>query len=155
VANYVPYTGVLSKGFSPHVQWIRLKIDAVPSGSTDKLVLRIRPVFLDNITLFDPLELAQGQASRTTGDRTSFTATEFESLNHTFVIPAQQVPRHVWLRLSTSSTQLMHVEALPPREMLPQEHVLWLAYSALLVVLFSCLLWVFISWLGREGLVGL
>jgi signal transduction histidine kinase len=51
------------------------------------------------------------------------------------------------LRLSTSSTQLMHVEALSQREMLREEHALWLAYSALLAVLFSCLLWVFISWL--------
>ena len=146
-ASYAPYTGVLSKGFGQHVQWIRLKIDAVPSGSADKLVLRIRPVFLDNITLYDPLELGQGRAARTTGDRTPFAASEFESLNHTFVIPAQQTPRHVWLRLSTSSTQLMHVEALTPRNMLRDEHVLWLAYSALLAVLFSCLLWVFISWL--------
>ena len=147
LASYTPYTGVLSKGFSPNAQWVRLKIGAVPSASTDKLVLRIRPVFLDQITLYDPIEQEQGRAARTTGDRTPFLATEFESLNHTFVIPAHQAPRHVWLRLSTSSTQLMHVEALSQREMLREEHSLWLAYSALLAVLFSCLLWVFISWL--------
>lgn len=146
-APYMPYKGVLSKGFSRDVQWVRLKIDGVQPGVTDKLVLRIRPVFLDQITLFDPLEQDPGRASRTTGDRTPFAATEFESLNHAFVIPAHRVPRHVWLRLSTSSTQLMHVEALSQREMLRQEHTLWLAYSALLAVLFSCLLWVFISWL--------
>jgi two-component system, sensor histidine kinase LadS len=147
LASYTPYTGVLSKGFSPNAQWVRLKIGAMPNPSTDKLVLRIRPVFLDQITLYDPIEQEQGRAARTTGDRTPFLATEFESLNHTFVIPAHQAPRHVWLRLSTSSTQLMHVEALSQREMLREEHSLWLAYSALLAVLFSCLLWVFISWL--------
>ena len=146
-ASYTPYKGVLSKGFSRDVQWVRLKIDGVQPGVTDKLVLRIRPVFLDQITLFDPLEQDPGRASRTTGDRTPFATTEFESLNHAFVIPAHQAPRHVWLRLSTSSTQLMHVEALSQREMLREEHALWLAYSALLAVLFSCLLWVFISWL--------
>lgn len=145
-ASYTPYSGVLSKGFNPHAQWVRLKVDGVPSGS-DTLVLRIRPVFLDSITLYDPLELAQGRVPRTTGDRTPFQATEFESLNHTFVIPAQPGPREVWLRLSTTSTQLMQVEALTPREMLREEHTLWLAYSALLAVIFSCLLWVFTSWL--------
>ena len=143
-ASYTPYKGVLSKGFGRDVQWVRLKIDGVQPGVTDKLVLRIRPVFLDHITLFDPLEQDPGRASRTTGDRTPFAATEFESLNHAFVIPAHQAPRHVWLRLSTSSTQLMHIEALSQREMLREEHALWLAYSALLAVLFSCLLWVFI-----------
>lgn len=146
-ASYQPYKGVLSKGFSLDVQWVRLKIDGVEPGVTDKLVLRIRPVFLDQITLFDLLEEDPVRASRTTGDRTPFAATEFESLNHAFVIPAHQAPRHVWLRLSTSSTQLMHVEALSQREMLREEHALWLGYSALLAVLFSCLLWVFISWL--------
>lgn len=144
---YKLYTGVLSKGFSRDVQWVRLKIDGVEQGVTDKLVLRIRPVFLDHITLFDPLEQNPGRASRSTGDRTPFAATEFESLNHAFVIPSHQAPRHIWLRLSTTSTQLMHVEALSQREMLREEHALWLAYSALLAVLFSCLLWVFISWL--------
>lgn len=146
-AQYTPYSGVLSKGFGPQAQWVRLRVDGVPSGSSDSLVLRIRPVFLDKITLYDPLELAKDKPERTTGDRTPLQSTEFESLNHTFVIPAQQAPRDVWLRLRTTSTQLMHVEALTPREMLRQEHTLWLAYSALLAILFSCLLWVFISWL--------
>jgi signal transduction histidine kinase len=146
-ASYTPYTGVLSKGFSPHVQWVKLRVDGMPIANSEKLVLRMRPVFLDNITLFDPVELAQGKAARTTGDRTPLVATEFESLNHTFVIPAQQAPRDVWLRLSTTSTQLMHVEALTPRDMLREEHFLWLAYSALLAVLLSSILWVFSSWL--------
>lgn len=146
-ASYTPYTGVLSKGFSPHVQWIKLRVGGVQSGVADSLVLRIRPVFLDNITLYDPADLAQGRAVRTAGDRTPLVATEFESLNHTFVIPALQTPRDVWLRLTTSSTQLMHVEALSLRDILRNEHYLWLAYSALLAVIFSCLLWVFISWL--------
>lgn len=146
-AQYTPYVGVLSKGFSQHVQWIRLKIDTVAADTTDSLVLRIRPVFLDSITLYDPAQLAHRREGRITGDRTPLASTEFESLNHAFVIPVQPAPRDVWLRLFTSSTQLMHVEALTPREMLREEHFLWLAYSALLALLFSCLLWVFISWL--------
>jgi hypothetical protein len=109
LASYTPYNGVLSKGFNPYVQWVKLRVDGVLPGVSDKLVLRIRPVFLDDIKLFDPAELAQGKAARTTGDRTPLVATEFASLNHTFVIPAQQVPRDVWLRLSTTSTQLMWV----------------------------------------------
>lgn len=152
-ADYIPFNGVLSKGFSPHAQWVRLKIDSVPSGGDDKLVLRIRPIFLDHITVFDPIALDSGKASRTTGDRTPFVATEFESLNHTFVIPAHQAPRHVWLRLSTTSTHLMHVEALTQREMLREELSLWLAYSALMAVLFCCLIWVFISWLQDRDAV--
>ena len=154
-ASYTPYSGLLSKGFGPQAQWVRLQIDGVPAGSTDTLVLRIRPVFLDSITLYDPVQLSQGRAARMAGDTVPFVATEFESLHHTFVIPAQPAPRTVWLRLATTSTQLMHIEALTPREMLREEHKLWLAYSALLAVLFSCWLWVVIAWLqGRDAVNG-
>ena len=146
-ATYTPYSGVLSKGFNAHAQWIRLKIDAVSADGPATLVLRIRPVFLDHITLYDPAEPMQGRAARSTGDRTSLASSEFESLNHTFVIPAQAAPREVWLRLVTSSTQLIHVEALSPRDMLRVEHRLWLAYSGLLALIFSCLFWVLLAWL--------
>lgn len=146
-ATYTPYSGVLSKGFSSHAQWIRLRIGAVPSGGPDTLVLRIRPVYLDSITLFDPVDMSRGQTSRNTGDWTSWQSTEFESLHHTFVIPAQPAPRYIWLRLSTASTQLLHVEALSPRDMLREEHGLWLVYSAILALILSFLVWVLMAWL--------
>lgn len=154
-ASYTTYTGVLSKGFSGDMQWIRLKIDAVPANGPNTLVLRIRPVYLDTITLFDPAELDKGHAPRTAGDTTPLLSTEFESLNHAFVIPALQAPRHVWLRLSTTSTQLLHAEALTPRDMLREEHELLLVYSALLALIFSFLVWVFMAWLrDRDSVNG-
>lgn len=152
-ATYTPYGGVLGKGFGPQAQWIRLKIGAVPADGPNTLVLRIRPVFLDSITLYDPAELAQGRAARATGDRTPLDSSEFESLHHTFVIPAQQVPREVWLRLVSTSTQLIHVEALTPREMLREEHGLWLVYSGLLALIFSSLVWVLMAWLRDHDVV--
>ena len=152
-AIYTPYSGVLSKGFNAHAQWIRLRIAAVPPGGQDNLVLRIRPVFLDQITLFDPAAQSLGQAPRTTGDLTPVQSTEFESLNHTFVIPAQSTPRDVWLRLRTQSTQLLHVEALSPRDLLRLEHSLWLAYSALLALILSFLVWVLMAWVRDRDMV--
>ena len=60
------------------------------------------------------------------------------------------------LRLTTTSTQLMHVEVLSPREMLRQEHGLWLVYSALLAFILSFLVWVFLAWLrDRDPVNGL
>ncbi len=147
LAQYTPYSGVLSKGFNRDAQWIRLKVAALPDREGRTLVLRIRPVFLDELALYDPADTSRGAAARTAGDRTALAKAEFDSLNHNFVIAAQPVPREIWLRLVTTSTQLVHVEALTPQGMLHDEHYLWLAYSALLAVLFSCLLWVCISWL--------
>jgi len=152
-ASYTAYTGVLSKGFSADVQWIRLKIDAVPADGPDTLVLRIRPVFLDEITLFDPVDLSRGQEARTTGDLMPWQSNAFESLHHSFVIAAQTAPRDVWLRLSTTSTQLLHVEALSPREMLRDEHGLGLMYAVLLSLILSFLVWVFMAWLSDRDTV--
>lgn len=146
-AGYTPYTGVLSKGFTPDVQWVRLKIDGVPMDGPSTLILRIRPVYLDKITLFDPADFSRDASPRSVGDLTPVMFTEFESLHHAFVIAAQPTPRDVWLRLETASTQLMHVEALTPREMLRDEHDLWLVYSALLALILSFLVWVFLAWL--------
>lgn len=155
-ATYTPYTGVLSQGFGPQAQWLRLKIDAVPIDGPATLVLRIRPVYLDSITLYDPLALAQGQSARITGDLSPWQDNEFESLQHNFVIAAQHEPREVWLRLRTTSTQLIHVEALSPREMLREEHRLWLIYSGLIALLLTCLVWVFLAWLhDRDGVNGI
>ena len=153
VATYTPYTGVLGKGFGAQAQWIRLKIGAVPVDGPSTLVMRIRPVFLDSITIYDPAELEHGRAARTTGDRTPLESSESESLHHTFVIPAQQVPREVWLRLVSTSTQLIHVEVLTPREMLREEKGLWLLYSGLLALIFSSLVWVLMAWLHDHDVV--
>lgn len=152
-ATYTPYSGVLSKGFSRDVQWIRLRIAAVSGGGVDQLILRIRPIFLDEIELFDPLQPSGGPLPRATGDLTPWQSSEFDSLHHTFIIPAGQAPRDVWLRLSTTSTQLMHVEALSPRQMLREDHRLWLAYSALLALILSFLVWVLLAWLRDRDVV--
>lgn len=155
VATYTPYPGLLSKGFSPNVQWVRLKIKGVPETVSSTLVLRIRPVYLDSIALFDPLQLSAADPIRVTGDQSPWQSTEFESLHHTFQIPTSPETREVWLRLSTQSTQLLHVEALTPRDMLHEEHGLWLVYSALLALIMTFLAWVFLAWIkDRDPLNG-
>lgn len=147
LANYMPYTGVLSKGYSTSVQWVRLTIKGVPASVSNTLVIRIRPVYLDRIELFDPIDPTQANAVRIAGDLSAWQSTEFESLHHTFQIPTHPVAREIWLRLSSDSTQLMHVEALTPRDMLHEEHGLWLIYSALLALILTFLAWVFLAWL--------
>jgi signal transduction histidine kinase len=146
-AHYTPYANLLSKGYSPATQWVRLKIAASSAADSNSLVLRIRPIYLDEISLFDPADPSSHPQPRTTGDWTPWQSSEFESLNHTFLIPAQAQERYVWLRLSTTSTQLLQVEALAPRDMLREEQRLWLFYSVLLGLIFAFLVWVFLAWL--------
>ena len=152
--SYIPYDGVLSKGYNHSVQWVRLTIGPAAPG-IDALVLRIRPVYLDQISLFDPSEPSTLSSPKPAGDRVAWQAGAFESLNHNFIIPASPQPRQIWLRLQTTSTQMLHVEALTPIEMMHHEHLLWLLYSAFLALIMSFIIWVLLAWLqGRDGVNG-
>jgi len=152
--SFTAYEGVLGRGYTQAAIWVRLQI--VPtehSAADDKLVLRIRPVFLDRITLFDPLDTSGKH--RMTGDQTDYKNQEYKSLAHTFVIPMGQQPRYVWLRLEAASTTLMHVQALSLDDMQNDENRLMLInfFTLSLIVVFVLL--AMINWVNyREFLYG-
>lgn len=149
--EYIPYTGVLNKGYTQSAIWIRLRID--PAGDATKLVLRIRPTYLDEIELFDPLQLTKQR--RLTGDRQPTVKEEYRSLNFNFVLPGGEAMREIWLRLKTTSTNLIYVEALPLGEAQKADHGQELIYSILLAVQLFFLVWALIHWLPqRERIIG-
>jgi len=150
--NFTPYEGVLSQGYTPSAIWIQLRIQPTEKiDANDKLVLRIRPTYLDEITLFDPLDTS-GQL-RQTGDQISYSKEEFKSLTHTFVIPAGTESRDIWLRLKATSTTLMHIEALSVDDMQIDEHRLLATYYSVLALILVFLLVVLINWINyREFL---
>ncbi len=147
-----PYAGVLSRGYTKAAIWIRLQITPPRhSKPDDEVVLRIRPVFLDEIRLFDPLDTSG--AERIVGDTTPISASEFTSLSHTFVIPAGSEPRTLWLRLRTTSTNLLTVEAMTRSEMAASELHLNLAYFIVMAFIAMFMLLVVFNWPGqREAL---
>jgi two-component system, sensor histidine kinase LadS len=135
--TFTPYTGILTEGFVDSVYWLRLRIDPGlaqnsnelaggfpptirPSDvGTDKLVLRVRPPYLDQVELFDPLEPDKGD--RVTGNIMPWRDSEFGSLNHGFVIPKGDAPRDVWLRVAATSTLIVGVDVLPYDQMRASE----------------------------------
>jgi signal transduction histidine kinase len=147
--QYRAFEGVLSRGYTQSAIWMRLTI--TPPEGADKLVLRIRPVYLDEIVLFDPLDTTGKQ--RKVGDTTSYKDNEYESLAHTFEITAGSKPRDVWLRLKSTSTMLINIEALTLDEMQDSEFDLKLSYFGVLAVVAMFMLLVLISWFNyRESL---
>lgn len=144
-----PYSGVLSRGYTDAAIWIKLDI-APPVGAKadDDIVLRIRPVYLDEISLFDPLD-TRGK-TRTVGDILPMNANEFTSLSHTFVVPAGEQPRTVWLRVKTTSTCLVNVEALSREEMVSSELKLNFAYFSALALVGMLALLVLAIWINHR-----
>jgi signal transduction histidine kinase len=150
-----PYTGVLSRGYTNGAIWMKLEITPpADAKEDDEIVLRIRPVYLDEISLFDPLDKS-GKA-RTVGDAVPITANEFTSLSHTFVIPAGDKPRAIWLRVKATSTSLVSVEAMTRGEMMRSELALNLADFGLLAIVGMFAMLVLINWVNnRESLYAL
>lgn len=158
-ADFVPYQSVLSRGFGSSPVWVRLTIDPTAAGAIhsaaqeDKLILRIRPVYLDHVELFDPAFPAA--TPRVTGDRWPSKRDEFRSANLNFEIPRGQAPRDIYLKLTSSSTRLLYVEAYSLRDLYTADSRLMTWYGVALGLSMLFLVWGLVSWLiSKELLLG-
>jgi hypothetical protein len=160
--KWTTFNRVLTHGYTPSAIWLRLTVDPDVSqpegpinrlGTDDKLILRIRPAVLDHIELFDPLE--SSDTPRLTGDHTAAQGDEYGSLNFNFVIPKGNAPRTIWLRLVTSSTSLIYVEALGLAELRKSDRHIELIYSIILALLVLFVAWGMFHWSAhRDKVVG-
>ena len=115
VAHFEPVGLILSKGYTDSALWVRLEVR--PRDDGGPLVLRIRPNFLDEVTLFSPdLAQAHGWKTQITGDRTPFVARELGSTTLGFEVTPSASQRVYYLRLKTSSAAIFNVQALDPRQ---------------------------------------
>lgn len=112
-----PYEGVLSAGYGAAPVWLRLRIDATHEAPADasRLYLRVRPLYLDDITLYDPLQQPIRRAPL--GDRHPVSAQSEPTTTFLFELPIGSGPRDVWLRVQTTSTRLIYAEVLTPAEL--------------------------------------
>jgi signal transduction histidine kinase len=153
----LPYTGMLSKGFGSSVIWLRLRIDPqagqVSLKDPDRLVLRIRPVYLDDIQVFDPLA-PQGLVGRT-GDIYNPRLDEFEGMDFLWPIARGTQPRDIWLRLDSTSTRQIDVQALSVETLDQRTRVQQLVFAVYIGLILIFAVWALVYWLfSRENLIG-
>ena len=151
------FDGVLSRGFGASIIWVRLRIDpsvSQPAGQgPDQLVLRIRPVYLDEIEVFDPLAPA-GQAG-SIGDRLHPRGQVYEGLDFMLPIARGHAPRDIWLRLSSTSTRQISVQAVTLDDLQRLTHVQQLVYAVYIGVIFVFMVWGLVYWVfSREHAIG-
>lgn len=148
--TYVPFSGVLNRGYSASVFWIRITIDPQAgsggtTGADDRLILRIRPPYLDTVELFDPAWPASHP--RITGDLYRWSASEHPSASFSFVLPRGEAPRDVWIRLETTSSSLIDVDVLTPEQAARAELQQAVASALYLGVVCMMAAWGFVQWL--------
>ncbi len=104
----------LSRGYGAGVLWVRLTIDParyLKSGPRPaELVLRMRPAYVDEVKVFDPL--APGGFAGVVGDRYHPASAALLGTDFLLPITLGEAPREVWLRLQSTSSRQLHVVAL-------------------------------------------
>jgi len=151
------FEGVLSRGFGTSVIWIRLRIDPTlhpsPAREPDRLVLRVRPVYLDDIQVHDP-SLQPGKVLFM-GDRHHPRRDEMEGLDFLMPLPAGTQARDIWLRVSSTSTRQIDAQVLnvPDLNRLSRhQQLVFAGYMGLIAVLmvWGAVYYVF----SREKVIG-
>ena len=127
---------LLTAGYTTASQWLRL---TVAPSSEKTLVLRIRPTYLDAVTLYqrDPEHPGQWLA-QSTGDTFSFH--ERDSLypgTLGFMIQGRPQPTVYYLKLQTASTAMMYAEVLPSKASSLKN----LRHGMILMIYLALMLW--------------
>ncbi|MCX7216846.1 MAG: ATP-binding protein [Burkholderiales bacterium] len=150
-----PFTGVLSRGFTASATWLELSIAGDPGARKgDTWILRVRPTYLDDLELHDPLDTSG--RTRKGGDHVEWPDAEVKSLSHGFVIPASTEPRQIWLRLSTTSSSFIHVQVMTPEEFQYSRLLQEMVYGLMLGVLLLFFLWAVLHWVQwRETMMAM
>ncbi len=153
--DFQPFEGTLSAGFGSAPIWLRLRIAAPPPGHTDnnRLMLRIRPVYLDDIQVFDPL--APSGLAGVTGDRYPPAQAAFRSMDFLLPLPRGEAARDIWIRLESTSTRQIDVQALSLEDLsrvMSRQQVFFALYIG---IIFLLAVWGVTAWLfTREALIG-
>lgn len=112
-AEFQPAGPILTRGYTESVYWLRLVVRTPAPGRA--LVLRIRPAFVDEVTLYAPDASAPGRwRVQVTGDRTPFLQRSHAAVTLGFVVRPVELETSYYLRLRTASASILSVEALEP-----------------------------------------
>lgn len=154
---FQPYQGVLSQGYGHGAIWLRLRLQPHPENvvtrENDRLILRIRPVYLDNIQVYDPL-VADGLVG-VTGDRSHPREQVYDSLSFLLPIARGDQARDIWLRIQTSSTRQIAVQVLNFEDLQRREQGEQIAISLYLGLILLLMIWGLVHWLfSKEPLIG-
>jgi len=161
-----PFRETLSRGYGTGVVWLRLRIDPhaslapanpqagfAPATPPQELVLRMRPAYLDEVVVFDPL-VPGGQVGAV-GDRFHPRLDVMQGADFLMPIARGNAPRDIWLRLDSTSTRQIHVAAVARSELATLTLRQTLVASLYIGVVLVLTVWgVAHSLLHRDGVMG-
>lgn len=144
-ADFSPFQEIFIGGYSPDVFWIRLRIASPADGQP--IQIRIRPTFLDRVDLYVPDRLAPGGwLVRSTGDTTAFSLSDRSDVSLGFVVTPSTPDTTYYLRLETTSTALISVQALEVHDAQRRDAVISMFHLLVLTFVGATVLWGLYVW---------
>jgi len=148
---FQPFSGTLSKGYTPSTYWVRVAIEPTPES---ELVLSVWPAYFGHVELFDPLKQVNGSVvPQVRGHGYPGQVLDSRSLSHDFIIKGSKEQRYVYLRLRTNTRLLLSVDAYTLAEASQRAHHQGQIDSLFLGFLTTILLWTLLQWLIRRDLL--
>lgn len=153
-ASAKPFNKILAAGYGQSHVWVRLRVDPglTAHRHSERLLLRVRPGYLDEVLLFDPAH--PSQPTGVTGDRHPLAWQAVPSTVFNVALARSESARDVWVRVKSDTSRTAHFEVVRENDLLllDARTLLWSA------VYLGCLA-IFAFWgcaqlllLGRDGL---
>ena len=143
---FIPYQKTLTGGYKNGTYWIKLKIAA----STQPLILKIRPVFTEEIELFDS---AAPQGKPLIGNKYAWQDSDIDAVSYNFSLTPMQTERNVYLRIKSVRSYLINAEVMSLAEFQKKDRQELLIYAGYSAFTFLIALWLLVSWLLHRELV--
>lgn len=148
---FTAFPGSLSQGYSASTYWIRIKVQPHPQGK--KIKLRIRPTFLDEVTLYEPV--AKGSSkwiTRTSGDRYGPSSGEQGMNSIGFTIHPDAPFSIYYLRVNTINSMVFDISALSITEAAQKDALLGIWHFAYMSFILFTLGWGLLEFLRDRKL---
>lgn len=150
--DWKTYSGLLTQGYGSQPVWVKLNVNPVIGLDPEQPIeINIRPGYLDQIDLFDPL--SSHVSRKSVGDHFNWSNSVRPSLSYNFSVPNGLQPRTLLLRIKTDSTRLVEVTALTPNEVAHWDRQVLTESSFILFGLLLFFVWAAYSWLLNKDTI--
>lgn len=145
--QFQSFQGVLSNGYTNSTIWIKVdaaecnKFQSIGSGDW---VVRIRPTYLDLISLYLPSKNGN-QPVAYTGDKKALSTGSYHSINLGFQIPAAEVAEPFFLQVRTESSNTLKLEVVTKAEAEAMDLKQAYLNGLMLTLLTLFMLWAFLQ----------
>ena len=144
--RFIPFEDVLTAGYRQGTIWIRLNIAA----SNQPLVLKIRPIFTEEIELFDPLD---PERRPRLGNKHPWSASDLDSLSYNCLLAPGTDSRDIYLQIKSVRSYLVHPEVMSLEQYQRLDRYDLLTSTAYTTITFLLAMWLLVTWLMHRELV--